>query len=1075
MNIATETATNLEELVSEVAERFTAEVAQGLSQSIDAYAEAHPGLAGIIRQVFPALALLDCSQGAIQPSGTKDGGVTGQLGDFRILQEIGRGGMGVVYEAEQISIGRRVALKVLPFAAMLDRAQLNRFKNEARAAGTLDHPNIVAVHSVGTERGVHYYAMQLVEGQSLAEVIAERKGDGEQRIGDGGRGTGDGEDATVEFHAHTPNSARRLSAVADNPNSALKNSPCTPSPVPCPPTDFPPVAALSTVPESNTQEYFRTVAQLGIQAAEALDHAHQNGIVHRDVKPGNLLVESSHLAPRDELRTRVSGKTESHHAERDPSTPKLYVTDFGLARIEADAGMTMTGDLLGTMRYMSPEQALAKRVVIDHRTDVYSLGATLYELLALQPAYHGHDRQELLKQIAFEDPQRLRQLNARIPVDLETIVAKAMEKNPTDRYATAQELSDDLGRFLSNEPIHAKPPTTGKRLAKWASRNRPQVIGMVLAFAAALALGGAYAWSQHQRTLHLESDVRESLAAARAFLQTKDYQAAQERITLAQVVFDESGRGDAELDADIIAMSREVKYQLEAKRKFDKFQQLKRGIGKDVHQDWRKALDLYQILKPGNIADIPEFQGLEEAVQQALREDIAELLFRLANDQRGRFLKPDADKAACRRAVDYLRRIKDVLGPTRGALLHMGLFWRVLGEDNVAQELEKRASEIEPKSAVDYYMLGWLPNLSTRKRLDYFYGALNLRPDHSPSIDHVCLIHMAHSEWTAAEAILTGHIALNPDHWQNYGFRGQARIAQGKLDLAEMDFLKGIENRPDSYNPRLTYASFLVQKGDFAEALASYNKSLEMNPSSDWALCCRGHLYQGLGDHDKAVSDFTTVLDEKLSQVDSPEGWDFVFWFVDRAFAYADSGQKVLASQDIEKAISIHSSTPRAQRYLAWFLATSPDQSLRNPELALSLAQDALRQARVSGTLETPKGAEYWLTLGVAQYRTGDWAGAAASFDKARDLDKYKLDLKAYGYFAAMTQWQLGSQDESGRWFDQAENAEYRRVNDWRSRYAGQWQIPDFRHEAAELLGIDAADPGPTEASSGINSKESED
>ena len=175
MNRVTETSTNIEALVSAVADQFTEEVKQGRSPSISEYAAAHPEIASIIRQVFPALALLDSPQSAPQSPEIRDDVVPGQLGDFRIVQEIGRGGMGVVYEAEQISIGRRVALKVLPFASMLDKKQLNRFKNEARAAGSLDHPHIVSVHSVGDERGVHYYTMQLVEGHSLAEVIGTRR------------------------------------------------------------------------------------------------------------------------------------------------------------------------------------------------------------------------------------------------------------------------------------------------------------------------------------------------------------------------------------------------------------------------------------------------------------------------------------------------------------------------------------------------------------------------------------------------------------------------------------------------------------------------------------------------------------------------------------------------------------------------------------------------------------------------------------------------------------------------------------------------------------------------------------
>src|SRR5262249_27780627 len=150
-------------------------------------------------------------------------------------------------------------------------------------------------------------------------------------------------------------------------------------------------------------------------------------------------------------------------------------TDFGLAHCQSQASLTLTGDLVGTLRYMSPEQALARRVVIDHRTDVYSLGATLYELLTLQPVFAGRDRQELLRQITFEEPRPLRKSNKAIPAELETIVLKALEKNPAERYATAQELADDLGRFLKDEPIRARRPSLVQRLRKWSRRHRPVV------------------------------------------------------------------------------------------------------------------------------------------------------------------------------------------------------------------------------------------------------------------------------------------------------------------------------------------------------------------------------------------------------------------------------------------------------------------------------------------------------------------------------------------------------------------------------------------------------------------------
>ncbi|HXG08274.1 MAG TPA: protein kinase [Gemmataceae bacterium] len=415
------------------------------------------------------------------------------LGDFRIVREIGRGGMGVVYQADQLSLGRRVALKVLPFAAALDGRQLQRFKNEAQAAAQLHHTNIVPVFAVGSERGVHYYAMQFIDGQPLTALIRElRHLAGLDRAGPAG------------------------------PPSKLTNSFMAGHWVPA----FPPPSSLS--PERRKEEsgeasavgaaptlvraeatatvetlihglaFFRSVAHLGIQAAEALEHAHQEGVIHRDIKPANLLLDAR-----------------GH----------LWVTDFGLAQCRSDPRLTATGDLVGTLRYMSPEQALARRGLVDHRTDIYSLGITLYELLTLESAFPGQDREELLCQIAFTEPRPPRRLCRAIPADLETIVLKAIAKAPEERYATAQELADDLRRFLNTEPILARRPSVWERARKWAWRHRTAVTMALLLLIGAvvvLAVGAWLLWQAQMQTQAALEESRRSLRVAdQAQMQTQ--------------------------------------------------------------------------------------------------------------------------------------------------------------------------------------------------------------------------------------------------------------------------------------------------------------------------------------------------------------------------------------------------------------------------------------------------------------------------------------------------------------------------------------------------------------------------
>lgn len=406
----------------QAAREYLAELEAGRQPDRKNYLQRYPDLAVALEDCFDGI---DMAQ-SLRPTPPPTHEIpTEPLGDFKILREIGRGGMGVVYEALQLSLGRRVALKVLPFAAGLDNKQLQRFKTEAHAAAQLHHTNIVPVHAVGCERGVHFYAMQIIDGRPLDTVIRERRGP-------------------------APESAETV--------------------------DLRVGSTIETQKSQRTRETFRTAAKLAAQVADALEYAHEMGVVHRDIKPANLLL--------------------------DPKGT-VWVTDFGLAQVSADVSLTQTGDVFGTLRYMSPEQAAGKKVLVDHRTDVYSLGATLYELLTLEPLFPGHDRQTLLNQILNEDPRPLRQIDRSIPVELETICMKALGKTPTERYATAGEMAADLRRFLDERPILAKRPSAYDRMRKWMRRHPGWVVSAVLLLAVsvvALAVSTALILREKGRT-----------------------------------------------------------------------------------------------------------------------------------------------------------------------------------------------------------------------------------------------------------------------------------------------------------------------------------------------------------------------------------------------------------------------------------------------------------------------------------------------------------------------------------------------------------------------------------------------
>jgi len=413
------------------------------------------------------------------PGGTTAGDTANPLGDFQIVREIGRGGMGIVYEARQLSLGRRVALKVLPFAATLDARHLQRFQNEASAAAKLHHTNIVPVYAVGCERGVHFYAMQMIDGQSLAAVIDHL------RV----------QNRRADLIAADRASQAPLTQVDESSSDAIPPGRSTSDAHgrPAPETVSPLSLAMSTQRCSKPRDFHRGAARLLVQAAEALEHAHQYGIVHRDIKPANLLVDA--------------------HG-------RLWITDFGLAMVHTDANMTQTGDLVGTLRYMSPEQASGQRLQLDHRTDIYSLGATLYELVTLEQIFDGKTRQELLHQITHDEPRAPRSLAANVPVELETIILKAVSKHPADRYASARAFADDLQRFLDDKPILARRPTLFERARKWARRHPSLVAAgmllLVVCLAALLVNNWMIAREQAKTAAALKSETQRATEARRA-------------------------------------------------------------------------------------------------------------------------------------------------------------------------------------------------------------------------------------------------------------------------------------------------------------------------------------------------------------------------------------------------------------------------------------------------------------------------------------------------------------------------------------------------------------------------------
>jgi WD40 repeat protein/serine/threonine protein kinase len=501
----------------QIADEFVEAIRQGKRPSVEEFAHRYPQHADAIREMLPALVLMEQAKtageegkAAVPPAVP----TLRQLGDYRILREVGRGGMGVVYEAQQLSLGRHVAIKVLPSHALLDPRQLVRFQREARSAAKLHHTNIVPVFGVGEQDGLHYYVMQFIAGLGLDVVVDELR-----RLRQSG---GKHPPTQADAPGRPTNSSRNASAVAvargllsgvfrqPEPASDLTTAPAEPvaneelaasSSVGAADTSaaihLPGQSGGSTLSESGSQ-YWQSVARIGMQVADALTHAASQGVLHRDIKPSNLLLDD---------------------------TGNVWVTDFGLAKAASDGDdLTHLGDVIGTLRYLAPERFNGQG---DLRSDIYSLGLTLYEMLVLRPAFDEADRNKLVKQVMHDEPLRPRKVNPGVPRDLETVVLKAITRDPAHRYQTPAELADDLKRFVEDRPVKARRVSEAEKLWRWCRRNplpASLLAGMVLVFLAGFA-GVSWQWRVAEAAREKETGQRSRAEALRQEAETARDQA----------------------------------------------------------------------------------------------------------------------------------------------------------------------------------------------------------------------------------------------------------------------------------------------------------------------------------------------------------------------------------------------------------------------------------------------------------------------------------------------------------------------------------------------------------------------
>jgi tetratricopeptide (TPR) repeat protein len=891
-------ACSLESLVGRLADEFLRRQDAGEQPDVEEYVARHPEAADLLRKVLTSLQLLDTSLsgGASLATGDGDGAAMGTLGDFRLVREVGRGGMGIVYEAVQISLNRRVALKVLPFAATMDPRHLQRFHNEAQAAASLHHTNIVPVYFVGCERSVHFYAMQFIDGRSLAAILEEPQGG--------------------------------PSVSSDPPTTAYAPPPAPGGPA----SETAARAAATTVRQPRDPSYFRRVAEWGIQAAEALDHAHQMGIVHRDVKPANLLVDAA---------------------------GRLWVTDFGLAQVQSDTKLTMTGDLVGTLRYMSPEQALAKRVVIDHRTDVYSLGATLYELLTLQPAFGGSDRQELLRQIAFEEPRPPRRLNKAIPAELETIVLKATQKNPAERYATAQELADDLRRWVEDRPIKARRPSLRQLTARWVRRHRPLVGAAALVALLVIVLGGGtWLWLAQQRA-GAEGRAREALAEAERLKAEERWPEAMSAVKRASGILEGFG-ADKDLLRQVKALGKDIEMEqklLEADLRGTAFRD---GVSFDkdaANEAFADAFRWYGL-------DVERLEP-EEAARRIRSRSIAVQLV-AALDRWWTILdKTTFDKRDERkRHLLAVARAAD-LSPWRNRI-------RTFTERPDKKDIEEWMDSFAKADVLSVEDVKFAARLSGMKEEpDEQTVAILRRAQHQHPGDYwinqhlaECLWSLSPPRWEEAARYFAVCAAIRPQSPLTRYNLGYALGHKGDLDGAIAELKEAIRLKPNLAEAHTCLGKTLAEKGDLDGAVAACQKAIRLKPNLAEAHNNLGVALINKRNLDGAIAEFKEAIKYRPNYAEA---------YSNLGNALRDKGNLDGAIAECKKAIRFNKDFSGAHLNLGVALIDKGDL-----DGAIDEYKEAIRLR--------PDFAEAHNNLGAALIDRGDLDGAIAECKKAIEL-----------------------------------------------------------------------------------------